>query len=200
MNTTTNPMSATTTGDGRLGTDRPPLIDGIARAWWVLLLYGVVAILFGLMAIASPVSAAAALAWSLGVMALVEGVVNIVALFDRRTTSRGWLAFYAITSILFGGLAIANPLAMASALLLFLAAWLVVGGIYRILFAIRVRKVIEGEWLLIVSGLLAIVLGLLFAANPLTGIVVTTLWFGVGALFYGAFQVFVALRLRKLRT
>ena len=51
-----------------------------------------------------------------------------------------------------------NPLATASVLVLFLAAWLLVAGIYRIVFAIRVRKQIQGEWLLILSGVLAVVL------------------------------------------
>lgn len=173
----------------------------IGRSWWVLLLYGIVAIVFGIMAITSPVSAAAALAWGMGVVALVEGVISLLALFDKSVViSKGWLALYAIASLLFGVLAIANPIATASVLLFLLAAWLIVGGIFRIVFAIQVRKEIEGEWLLILSGLLAIVLGVMFVINPLAGIVVTTLWIGVGALIYGAMQIYVAFKVRKLRT
>ena len=85
-----------------------------------------------------------------------------------------------------------------SLLLYFLAAWLVVGGIYRIVYALRVRKQIQGEWLLILSGLLAVVLGFMFAANPLSGLVVTSLWIGALALVYGVLQVIVAFRLRTL--
>ncbi|MNN05081.1 acid-resistance membrane protein [compost metagenome] len=95
-------------------------------------------------------------------------------------------------------LAILNPLATASVLLLFLAAWLVVAGIYRIVFAIRVRKQIQGEWLLIVSGLLAVALGVMFALNPLSGLVVASLWIGALALIYGVLQIIVAFRLRSL--
>ena len=92
-----------------------------------------------------------------------------------------------------------NPLATASVLVLFLAAWLLVAGIYRIVFAIRVRRQIQGEWLLILSGLLAVVLGLLFVANPYAGVAVTTLWIGIGSLLYGLLQVLVAFKLRKLK-
>ena len=106
--------------------------------------------------------------------------------------------FYALVSIAFGVLALLNPLATASVLLLFVAAWLVVGGIYRIVFAIRVRKHIRGEWLLVLSGLLAVVLGVLFALNPLSGLMVTSLWIGAMALVYGVLQVVVAFRLRRL--
>ena len=71
-------------------------------------------------------------------------------------------------------------------------------GIFRIVFAIRVRKVIDGEWWLILSGALGILLGVLFAMNPLAGMVTTSLWIGVLALVYGAFQVFAAFKVRKL--
>jgi len=99
----------------------------------------------------------------------------------------------------FGVLAVINPLATASVLVLLLAVWLIVAGIHRIVFAVRVRRHIQGEWLLILSGVLAIVLGALLVANPLAGVAVTTLWIGIGSLIYGVLQVVVAFRLRRLR-
>jgi uncharacterized membrane protein HdeD (DUF308 family) len=101
--------------------------------------------------------------------------------------------------VAFGVLAVLNPLATASVLILLLAAWLIVAGIYRIVFAIRVRKEIQGEWLLILSGVLAIVLGAMMVANPMAGIAVTTLWVGIGSLLYGVLQIMVAWRIRRLR-
>ncbi|ENB4167355.1 DUF308 domain-containing protein [Stenotrophomonas maltophilia] len=179
-----------------------PLLSAIGRSWWILLLYGLVALGFGIIAIAIgwPLSAAMALAWTLGVMAIVEGVISLFALISGGSgASRGWLALYALASLGFGILAVINPLATASVLVLFLAAWLLVAGIYRIVFAIRVRKQIQGEWLLILSGVLAVVLGLLFAANPYAGVAVTTLWIGIGSLLYGLLQVLVAFKLRNLK-
>ncbi|CAH0198696.1 HdeD family acid-resistance protein [Stenotrophomonas lactitubi] len=177
-----------------------PLLSAVGRSWWILLLYGLVALGFGIIAIGWPMSAAIALAWTLGVMAIVEGVISLLALITGASgASRGWLLLYVVASLGFGILAVINPLATASVLVLFLAAWLLVAGIYRIVFAIRVRRQIQGEWLLILSGVLAIVLGLLFAANPYAGVAVTTLWIGIGSLLYGALQVLVAFKLRKLR-
>ncbi|MEI2259514.1 MULTISPECIES: HdeD family acid-resistance protein [Stenotrophomonas] len=177
-----------------------PLLSAVGRSWWILLLYGLVALGFGIIAIGWPMSAAIALAWTLGVMAIVEGVISLLALITGASgASRGWLLLYVVASLGFGILAVINPLATASVLVLFLAAWLLVAGIYRIVFAIRVRRQIQGEWLLILSGVLAIVLGLLFAANPYAGVAVTTLWIGIGSLLYGVLQVLVAFKLRKLR-
>ena len=177
-----------------------PLLSAVGRSWWILLLYGLVALGFGIIAIGWPMSAATALAWTLGVMAIVEGVISLFALVSGGSgASRGWLVLFAVASLGFGFLAVINPLATASVLVLFLAAWLLVAGIYRIVFAIRVRSQIQGEWLLVLSGVLAVVLGLLFAANPYAGVAVTTLWVGIGSLLYGLLQVLVAFKLRKLR-
>lgn len=177
-----------------------PLVSLLARSWWVLLLYGLVALVFGAVAILQPLAAATALAWAIGVMAVVEGVISLVALFGGNSgVSRGWLAVYALASLVFGVLAVINPLATASVLVLLLAVWLIVAGIHRIVFAVRVRRHIQGEWLLILSGVLAIVLGALLVANPLAGVAVTTLWIGIGSLIYGVLQVVVAFRLRRLR-
>jgi uncharacterized membrane protein HdeD (DUF308 family) len=175
------------------------LFPHLARNWWVFVLYGAIAVVFGLFAIARPLAAAIALAWAFGVMALAEAVATVFALFHRHVAvPRGWLAVYALASLVFGLLAVFDPVAVASALLMLLAAWLVVGGVYRIVFALRVRKVIEGEWLVALSGALAIVLGLLFVLSPLAGLAVTALWIGVIAVFYGVLQIAAGLRLRRL--
>ncbi len=173
-------------------------LSAISRSWWVFVVFGVIAILFGIYAIISPVGALVALAWAIGVMALVEGIASIVSLFTGNyIVSKGWLIFYAVVSILFGLLAIINPAVTAAVLMMFLAAWLIVGGIYRIVFAIQVRKRIRNEWLLIVSGILAIILGILLVLQPLAGMVVTGIWVGVAALVYGVFQIMAGIRLRK---
>ncbi len=176
-----------------------PLVAALARNWWVILVYGVVAIAFGLYSIVWPGASVVALTWAFGVMALAEGVISVFALFDRNMNiPRGWLALYALASIAFGVLAITQPLAAAGALLLLLAAWLIVSGLYRIVFAVRVRRFIANEWLLILSGAVAVLLGVLFAAYPAAGLLTMALWIGVGALLYGVLQVMAALRLRKL--
>lgn len=176
------------------------LLSLVGRSWWVVLLYGLLAVGFGLLAITRPLSAAAGLAWAIGVMALVEGLISLFAVFSGDSgTPRGWALVYALASIGFGALAVINPLVTAKVLVLLLAIWLIIAGVYRIVFAVRVRRQIEGEWLLIVSGLLAIVLGAMMVANPRGGVAVTTLWIGIGSLVYGVLQIVVAFRLRKLR-
>jgi len=178
----------------------PGILPLIGRSWWVLLVYGILGVIFGLFALARPVAAATAMVWAIGVLALAEGVVSLFAAFSGKlVVSKGWVLLYAVLSILFGIMAVANPVAAAGALLMFLAAWLIFAGIYRIVFAIRVRQEIKGEWLIALSGVLGIVLGIMFVISPLIGLVVTALWVGAGALIYGVLQIIAAFKLRALK-
>jgi len=171
---------------------------GVSRTGWLLVFYGVISILFGISALLWPGSTVIALAWAFGVMALAEGIISLFALFNRHVAvSRGWLVLYALASIVFGLLAIWHPLAVVNVLILFLAAWLIVAGIYRIVFAIRVRKEIEGEWMIALSGVLAVVLGVLFAAYPVAGLLTVAIWIGAAALVYGVLQVIAGVRMHR---
>jgi len=174
------------------------LQHGVSRTGWLLVIYGVISILFGISAILWPGSTVVALTWAFGVMALAEGIISVFALFNRHVAvSRGWLALYALASIVFGLMAIWHPLAVANVLLIFLSAWLIVAGIYRIVFAIRVRKEIQGEWMIALSGVLAVLLGVMLVAYPVTGLLTVAIWIGVAALFYGVLQLVAGVRLHR---
>ncbi|WP_240732342.1 HdeD family acid-resistance protein [Dyella terrae] len=173
--------------------------ESLARSWWVLMLYGVISVLFGLSALVWPGTTVIALTWAFGIMALAEGITSILALFNRDVRiSKALLFVYAVASIIFGLLGIFHPAVVASVLLVFLGAWLVVAGIYRILLAIRIRKHIKGEWMIALSGVLAIVLGVLFVGYPAAGLLTLAIWIGAAALIYGILQIVASLQLRKL--
>ena len=172
--------------------------EEVRRSWWVSLLFGLIAIAFGLYTMAQPFQALVAMAWAFGILALADGIASLLALFDRRVAiPKVWLLFYAVASIAFGLVAVANPKATAGILFLMLSFWLIVNGVFRIVFAIRVRKQIVGEWLIALSGVLAIALGVLLLRNPATGLLATAVWIGAGALVYGVMQVAAGLSLRR---
>ena len=174
------------------------LMKGIRRSWWVFLLYGLAAIAFGLALLVWPEYSLIALVMAFGLLALLDGVVSLLSAIRGDLALPRWLlVVYAVVSIGFGLAAVVWPMEMATAMLWLIALWLVVAGIARIVFAIQVRKLVEGEWLLALSGVLAIALGILFFAHPDVGLVTVAIWVALGALIYGALQVAVALRLRK---
>jgi uncharacterized membrane protein HdeD (DUF308 family) len=175
-------------------------VEEVRRSWWVSVVFGLIGIAFGLMTMAKPFQALVAMAWAFGILALADGIASLLALFDKRVAiPKLWLLAYAVASIAFGLVAVANPKATAGVMFLMLSFWLIVAGVFRIVFAIRVRKEIVGEWLIALSGVLAIVLGLLFLRNPATGLFTAAIWIGALALVYGIVQVIAGFRMRTLK-
>lgn len=170
----------------------------LSRSWWLLLVYGLAAVAFGILTLLWPGRSIAALVMAFGVLSLVDGVTSLFGIVRKDVAlPRALLLLYALVSIGFGLLALLQPVAVAGALVWLLAIWLVVAGVARIVFAIRIRKQVRGEWLLVASGALAILLGVLFLAQPVAGILTMALWMAIGALLYGALQVALAIRLRR---
>lgn len=125
------------------------------------------------------------LVWVIGVMVLVEGLISLFVVFGNSGVLCGWLLFYVVVLFGFGVLVLFNLLVIVSVLILLLVVWLIVVGLYCIVFVICVCRYIWGEWLLIFSGLLVIVLGVFMVVNFIVGVVVIMLWIGIGSLIYG---------------
>lgn len=175
------------------------LRDTIGRSWWVFLLFGLFSVIFGIMAITNPIAAAAGLTWAIGLFALAEGILGLISAFRKASgVNRGWMMFYSAVSIVFGLLAIANPLSMAQSITLVLGVWFIVSGVMHIIWALRVRKEIDNEWMLVLGGVIAVLLGFLLAAAPIAGVFVGTIWIGTLALVQGALQIWAAFKVRKL--
>ena len=171
----------------------------LARNWWALALRGVAAIIFGFIALFWTPAAIAALVAVFGAYALVDGIFNLVhAVRAGRAGERwGWLVFEGIVSLLVGIVTFFSPRVAVLALVLWVAAWSLVTGIAETVTAIRLRKAIEGEWLLALSGIVSIAFGVLLFISPLIGAIAIAIWIGAYALVFGALLVGLSLRLRS---
>jgi uncharacterized membrane protein HdeD (DUF308 family) len=173
-------------------------VDTLAQNWWVVLLRGIAGILFGLLTLFAPDISLAALVLFFGAYAFVDGVLAIIsAVRHRGETDRGWLIFEGIAGIAAGVLTFIWPGITALALLYVIAAWALVTGAFEIAAAIRLRKVITGEWLLILSGIASIGLGVLLVLFPASGALALVLWIGAYALVFGALLVGFSIRLHS---
>lgn len=174
----------------------------LARNWWVFLLRGILAILFGLAAIFFPATAFLTLVIIFGAYALVDGIFAIVAAFtsEAKSESWWWLVLEGVLGIIIGILTIIQPVAMGAALLYLIAAWALLTGIFEIVTAIRLRKVIEGEFWLILAGAFSVIFGLLVFAYPISGAVAVGFIIGIYALMFGITLLMLAMRLRKHRS
>jgi len=164
-----------------------------------LAIRGAVAIILGLLALLLPGATFLVLTIAFGVFAMIDGLLALVALFDRnRTMSRGWLALEAAAGIFIGILALFRPGITALSLVYLIGAWAIVTGIFKIAMAIRLRKTIQREWLLVLSGIVSIIFGGILAVSPLPGVMGLMWALGIFGLVFGTMQVVAAFRLRRV--
>lgn len=178
-----------------------PRTAELAAQWWVPVLRGVVAILFGLIALLMPGLTIAFLLGALAAFLAIDGVLSIVTAFRRRDTDERWWVWLleGVLSIALAVMAIALPIATAIAFVYWIAAWAVIVGIMRIVAAISLRREIEGEWAIGLSGALSILLGVLMFVMPGAGLLSIAWLFGVLAILLGATMVAFGFRLRGMR-
>lgn len=180
---------------------RTPLLRALAENWWLLLLRGVAAIVFGVLAFIWPGVTLAVLVLFYGAFALVDGAFALAAAIMGKggMGPRWWLAIVGLLGIGAGVLTFLWPGITALVLLVFIAAWSIMSGIFQIIGAIQLRREIDNEWLLVVAGLMSVVFGILLLAWPATGLLALVWLIGTYAVLYGALLVGLALRLRKHR-
>jgi len=178
-----------------------PIIDveTLTRNWWAVLLRGLAGIVFGIIAFFAPGVSFAALVLVFGAYAFVDGIFNVASAIRRRgATDRWWLLLLeGLVGIAAGVATFIWPGITALALLYLIAAWALVTGAFEIAAAIRLRKVITGEWLLVLSGIASIALGVALVIFPGPGALVLVLWIGAYALVSGALLIALSFRLRS---
>jgi uncharacterized membrane protein HdeD (DUF308 family) len=179
----------------------PSMIGFFTKNWWVLLLRGIVAVLFGILAITSPGITLAILVLLFGVYAVVDGCFALFAAIGgwSHREDRWLLLLEGFIGIGAGILTLRAPGITTMTLLFFIAAWALATGVLRIVAAIRLRKEITGEFWLVLSGIASVVFAFLVMTNPAAGALAMAWLIGWYALFLGATLVMLSIKLHKMR-
>jgi uncharacterized membrane protein HdeD (DUF308 family) len=175
------------------------MITAVARNWWVFLVRGLAAILFGILAFLWPGITLFVLVLFWGAYALVDGIFALIAAFSGQAAQQRWwvLLLEGLLGIAAGIVTFLWPGMTAIALLYLIAAWAIVGGVLEIAAAIRLRQEIEGEWLLALSGVASIIFGVLMVIWPGAG-ALAVVWLIAGyAIVFGVLMIALAFRLRS---
>jgi uncharacterized membrane protein HdeD (DUF308 family) len=176
------------------------VLGALAENWWLLLLRGLAAIAFGVIAFLWPAITLVALTYLWGAYALADGIIAIGAAFSARGVDAGlrwWLGLSGAVGILAGIIAFAYTGMTALILLAFIAVWAIIIGVLQLFAAVRMRDVINNEWWLILSGLISIAFGVVLIAWPGTGalaVIWTIAWYAV---FFGCMLVGLSFELKK---
>ena len=171
----------------------------LGRNWGWIVVRGIAAVIFGVLALVLPGVTLAALVLLWGAYALADGIIALIAAFRIRDRGKPFWALLVvgILGIAAGILTFIWPGMTAIVLLAFIAAWSLVMGIFQIIAAVRLRKSIENEWLLGLSGLLSVIFGVLMLINPGAGALAVIWVIGAYAIVFGVLLIALGLKLRS---
>ena len=170
-----------------------------SRTWWLLALRGVLAIIFGLVALVAPGIALFAFITVFAVYAIIDGVVAVfVALRERGVIGRwGLVLAEGILSVIAGIFAIAYPGETAVILLYIVAAWAIITGIMEIAAVFVIRGSMAQEWSLAIAGILSVLFGIILFIRPGAGLL-TILWLvGIYSIVFGVLFIIRAFQFRS---
>jgi uncharacterized membrane protein HdeD (DUF308 family) len=132
-----------------------------------------------------------------GAYALADGIFALAAAITGNSPApRWWLAIVGVLGIAVGAITFLSPGVTAVVLKIFIACWAIATGIMEIIGAIQLRKEIEGEWLLIATGAISILFGVLLFTRPALGALALIYTIGAYAVLLGILLVAFSLRLR----
>ena len=171
----------------------------LARQWDWITLRGVVALGFGVMAFVWPEPTLIALTRVWGAYVFLDGVLALMAAYRIRDQRKPlWpLLIVGVLGIAAGIVAFIWPDISAWSLLLLIAAWALVMGAFQIASAITIRKSIDNEWLLGLSGIISMIFGVVMIAYPRAGALAVAWTIGTFAIPFGLLLIMLGFRLRR---
>jgi uncharacterized membrane protein HdeD (DUF308 family) len=177
-----------------------PVLANLAHAWHWIALRGLFAVLFGIFAFIWPGITLAVLVLVWGAYAIADGVMALIAAYTMHEEGKpmGSLIIVGILGIAAGVVTFLWPAMTALVLLLFIASWAVLMGIFEIAAAIRLRKHIENEWLLALSGVVSIAFGVLMFLQPGAGALTVVWLIGSFSLIFGILLIVLGFKLKGL--
>ena len=176
------------------------LLETLKRHWWVPVLRGIAAIIFGIIAFIYPGLTLTVLVILFGAWVLVDGVFRVVGAIGHRASDPdwGWQLVIGILGIVIGFLTFRAPGVTALALVIYIAAWALMIGVTEIVVAIKLRREIKGEWFLILMGLLSIIFAVILLWNPIPGALALVWLIASYAVVFGILAIMFGFRLRSL--
>lgn len=171
----------------------------LGKNWWLVLLRGIAAVVFGLTALLIPRLTLLFLVILFGVYLLLDGILAVITgIRNRRHTAQWWvLLLEGLLGLGFGIAVLIWPNLSVLVLVYLAAAWAILTGILELITAIGLRKELLNEWMLGLTGILSLVLGVILFLQPASGIVAVSWLIGLYALLFGALLIILSFKLRS---
>lgn len=171
-------------------------MEQIKKSWWLVAIRGVLAILFGVLALASPYMVMFSLITFFAFFAVLSGFFIVTLAFIGEPENKFLRVIEGLLFIAAGIIVYLNPVFAVGGIMIFIAAWAILTGVTQVFMAIKLRKIINNEFLLILNGIISVLFGIILAGNLISGAGVILMVIGIFSVISGIISVMLAFRLR----
>ncbi len=175
------------------------MIEAIQKSWWTFLVKGILILIFGLFALFSPGAVLASLITYLGIVAALSGIFTIFGSIFSKGEGNMSSLIEGVIYLLIGILFIVSPAFILTSLVYFVAIWALISGIMQIVYALKLRKVIENEWISILSGIVSVIFALILFFNVAASANAVVMVIGIFAVLIGIMNVMLSFKVKGLK-
>jgi uncharacterized membrane protein HdeD (DUF308 family) len=178
----------------------PTELQALTKGWWIMLLRGLAAVAFGVLAFGWPGLTILTLIVLFAVYALVDGLFALFSVFSSRDhgVPAWWLVLIGLLGIATAAITYFWPGITAMMLVMIIGAWALVHGIFEIVAALQLRKELEDWWILALGGVISVLFGGLLLFNPGAGALAMIWLIGIYAIVFGALLIILSFRLKSV--
>ncbi len=173
----------------------------IKQSTWSVFLRGILAVLIGLFALTYPKMTLSILVGLVGLYVFVNGLLAVIfSLYGRQYQDRNWWFYLAegVFGLAVGIIIFTLPIITSIVLIYIIATWAIITGLIQIFAYFKLQKIFQHEILILISGLLSLIIGVIFFRFPLGGIMTVTWIIGLYALIYGILCIASAFGAQKM--
>jgi uncharacterized membrane protein HdeD (DUF308 family) len=175
-------------------------VSRITSHWWVPLLRGIVAVIFGVVILLYPISSVSVLVVLFGAFMFVDGILNIVTAlrFAHPDTGHWWaILVQGIVGIAIGLITFFLPGLTAVTLGFLVGIWAIITGVLEVVAAFRLRRDVPNEIFLVIAGVLSFIVGIWLVAFPIAALIALVYLLAIYAIVGGIALTVLAFRLRS---
>lgn len=176
------------------------MLKKLADNWWVVLFRGLFAVIMGILAVMMPGITLVSLLMVYGAFTIADGITAIWIGVAARHGERIWWEMVATGALaILAGLVVSLwPGLTAMVFVVMIGIFAIIRGVFEIIAAIQLRKVIDDEWMLIFSGVVSVLFGGMLVIRPGEGAIAMVLLIGAFMIAIGAMTVALSMRLRHI--
>jgi uncharacterized membrane protein HdeD (DUF308 family) len=170
--------------------------------WWLWLVRGALAILFGIAAWAWPGLTLTTLIWLIGAYIIVDGVISVIGFFRHGDLSWGrriLLLLWGVVQVIAGIVVWVAPGLGVVTMMVVFGVWAMLTGMFLLVGAFTKDGHLMSPWVQALIGILGVLVGIYLVVEPGRGALATIWAVGVIAIAYGIMLVIAAFRIRSLR-